>query len=313
MDIMMTRGLDLVLILGCFATALQAYALPLHETLFSEGIPTSQEIEALNRLPGVRTYRFLTDSPPPNELERLMTLKGYDRVQVVLNQWPRPELVAQWRILAKRGFEIAGVGAGIPNDTEVTALNEIEFPRVVITSRVYPVTAEGQRITQIKTPVSVSFNNPDFPKYAEREGFYSIPSTVPLLFVTNYWPGYFAEDVLNFFPQPVRLRIVDTVPTGMHFEYLHAIKRLVEVTVETDFDPIDPSLWKNFAHTPVHWLRKDGVPSPMALQAFSDSAGPSSPRRLTLQDDVTLTSDERARLVASPVEVDWDHTLGENR
>ena len=76
-------------------------------------------------------------------------------------------------------------------------------------------------------------------------------------------------DVFNLIPQQIHVWVRDMYPPSDELQYLHNIKRLNEITVETSFEPNSPDDWKVFGDVKVRWQSKDHVPAAAGSRGIS--------------------------------------------
>jgi hypothetical protein len=283
-----------------------AFAAVPHETFYYEGAPTPDLVARWSALPGSRSFLIRTDSATRWELEALLPLRGADRLQIEAARFPGEDSVDAWKKLAVRGAELVVLDGGLPTDDEIDRLNRIGLAGHLFVLTGFPGEDDAKRLARLQGPVSLTLVTRLYPRFVDRDSFRALPPGLPLLFSTDYWPWYTHMDVMNMIPQPLRLRVKDMFPPEESLQYLHAIKRLREVSVDTDYDAPDAREWEKFGALPVRWSSRGRVPSAEGLAAFERS-GRLGPRRLTIDSDTAFTDEESGRLTRSPLAVEWIH------
>jgi hypothetical protein len=279
-----------------------ALALPIHETIVAP-MPTEDQVRAWSSRPGTRAYLFQAAEPFADELERLAHLRYWDRLRIETARYPDDSSLRAWESLARQGAELVALGAGYPTDAEVARLEKLRFAKTLLVLPFHPGPEDAARIGRIPN-AAVTFATGAYPKYLEKPGFEALPASLPLLFATDYWPAYSHLDFFNLIPQPISLRVSGSMPPPEALPYLQAIRRLDSIAIETYFDP-PAADWANldFAKV-VSWTSLGHVPAAEALRAFA--AHPAG-RSLRVDLDGELAADERARLEACGVPVEWVH------
>ena len=297
-------------LIGIFLGASQVSAMPtlntVHQTFFYNHIPSHQTLDYLSTLPGARGYIFQTQKPWAGELESLSSLRGADRIQVESDRFPDEDTLAAWKTLASRGVELVGLRAGTPVAEEIRQINDSQFSRLLLVLESFPTLEESKRLSEIQVPFSITFATNAFPKTENKEGLLKLPSTVPLLFVTDYWPWYVHMDLLNLLPQPRSIRVTrGFFPPQEALQYLRNIKNIQALGVETDFEPA-PQEWQKFKDLPLTWTCQGNVPSEGAIKEFIAHRGSAS-RKLILNYEGALTQSELDRLAQLGIPVEWVH------
>ena len=142
------------------------------------------------------------------------------------------------------------------------------------------------------------------PKYAEKDGVAALKVKTPLTFDIDFWPYYTHMDVFNLLPEQIHVWVRDMYPPADELQYLHNIKRLNEITVETSFEPNSPDDWKVFGDVKVRWQSKDHVPAAADLAAFQQGG---ANREFILDSDRAMTDEELEILRQSPLPTRWIH------
>jgi hypothetical protein len=193
----------------------------------------------------------------------------------------------------------------LPSLAELQFIDSLGFQKVlfVITGPQDPTLT--QALGELKTPVSLTLAARAYPKYMDKESWVTIPPQVPLTVSTDFWPGYTQMDMLNLMSMSQSLRVKDMFPNEDSYPYLLNIKRLEQITIDTDFDPWDQGqVWQKLGAKKVRWNRRSNVPSKEVLEAFARSAAPSL-RSVTIDTDIELSREERKRLEDLPIPVEW--------
>ncbi|MCC7440093.1 MAG: hypothetical protein IT285_00580 [Bdellovibrionales bacterium] len=286
--------------------SLPAEALPLEQVFFHQGPASAESVAHWSSLPGQRSYVLDLGNPTSLDLRVLLGLAGLERAELESARYPGEDTEASWKLLASRGAGFVALNAGMPSADEIARLNGIAFPRISIVLQGFPGEDEAARLKDLRGNVSLTLVTAYYPRYDDRPAFDRLPATVPLLFVTDYWPWYAHMDVFNLIPQTIRLRVSNIFPDPASLDYLHHIRRLERVQVETSFDAPSADEWTKFRQKPVHWITREWVPSEAALDAFA-AGGPSQLglRRLTVDQDWDLMPEEIARLERQPLPVRW--------
>jgi len=301
----MRLRLSLTPLLVCLILSIPALAQTPHETWIHPGAPTTDMIRSWSKTPGSRSLLLQISDPASFEIEALEALQGVDRLMISMERLPNESTLASWKSLARRqNLILIGFGSGLPQDSEITRLNQIGPRSTLFVLPYYPDPAEAAHLTGLRAPTAITFATTALPRFLDRDGLQAIPFSVPLLFVSEYWPWYSHMDVLNMTPHDKRLRIRDSLPSPEALEYLHHIRNLKEVALETTHDLDDMGLWSSFKNVPVQWISVGRVPSNTALTTFETNA---THRTLTLDLDQLPTTEEMARLKKSPLRVEWIH------
>jgi hypothetical protein len=299
-----------------FVSTSFAFAAPIHETIYSMGSPTEDQIAQWSSLPGPtgpqgsggRGFLFQIADPYATDLRTIAQLRGADRIQVEVSRFPNEDTVAAWSDLASKGVELISYRAFFPTDGEIERLNRSGFSKVVIVAEGYPDPDTAARMSQLKAQLSITFAPRAYPRLIDMPGLAAIPSAIPLLFALDYWPWYTHMDVLNMLPHAKRLRVVGgSFPTEESLPYLKNIHSLSDVTVELTNEP-DPAEWRKFGTLPVTWSSRGITPGVDALNAYTRSAPTGSTRRLIVDNDLPLTHSERAAIESAPLtSAEWIH------
>jgi hypothetical protein len=287
----------------------QAQAALPHETFFLPRIPTAEEVRLWSSLPGTRSYVFQTEDPFAEELKQVAQLKGADRILIEVRRFPGEDSLPEWKKLAAQGVELVGFGSGFPTDDEIRRLNEAGFAKIRIAISYFPGPEDAMSLGKLHASVALTFAAGQFPRSEDKPGLLAIPAQIPLLFVTDYWPSYTHMDLLNLLPQPRSLRVTDMLMPDESVDYVRHIQKLQSIEMETGFDPA-ASDWKRFEGLPLTWTSKNHVPPAETLDAFARSGAGTSSRRLVIDQDIPLSSEELARLISSPLAVQWIHAAG---
>jgi hypothetical protein len=275
-----------------------------HETLYFEGLPTDDLVALWSTQPGTRSYVIRAGTVYGEELKPLARLRGADRILVEVDHYPSESgavALEIWRKLAGQGVEFVMMGHqdGFPTSQEIETLNSAGFSRCTFAIPYLPSPEEGKRLGRLTCKLSLTFAVRAYPKYTDREGLASVPEQVPLLFSTDYWPWYTHMDTFNLLPHRKRLRVADSLPTDESLPYLKGIRLLDDVQLSTRFD-VTASDWSRLSGLPLTWQTQGHVPSQEALAAFA-AVG----RKLIIDSDLPLTTEERDRLARSPLPVEW--------
>ncbi len=282
-----------------------AHALPIHETFFVQGVPGADTLDRWSALPGTRSYTFQLDAPYPSDFDLISQIKGADHIQVEVTSYPIAQDIAGWKKLVDQGVELIALNAGLPTPTEIDVLNTIGFSKLIIIMTGFPGEAQAAQLANLTIPTTFTSVTSIYPRLVERPAFLAIPASIPLTFVTDYWPWYVHMDVLNMLPQTKRLRIRGMMPPEQELPYLRNIKTLQGVVVETDYDVPDSESWARLNGIPTTWALTQVAPSQEALNAFAIAG---EARRISIDQDWALTAEERARLEKSGLAVEWIHT-----
>jgi hypothetical protein len=287
-----------------------AHAQVPHETLYYQGIPTDDLVALWSTLPGSKSFVLNIGGADASLLEPLARLRGADRILVETDQYPNPSSVAAWKRLAGQGVEFALLGerAGMPTEDEVQRLNEAGFARCLFAIGYLPGPAESKRLDALRCRLALTFAVSAYPRFVDKEGLAAIPARVPTLYSTDYWPSYTHMDTLNLLPHRKRLRVRDSFPPTDTLPYLFNIQKLDSVEIDTSFDA-QASDWAPLAPLSLTWSSVGHVPSARALADFAraPTADGAAPHRLVIDSDLEWTADERARVEASPLAVEWIH------
>jgi hypothetical protein len=295
----------LPLLLALSALSAPALAQNAHETFYYDGIPSEQLVALWSSFPGPRSYVIHAGSVYATELRALSRLRGADRVQVEVDQYPTEDALPEWRKLAGQGVEFVLLGqAGLPTEDEIQRLNGAGFARCLFVIGYLPGPEESARLEALRCRLSLTFAVRAYPKFADKEGLAAIPSRVPMLYSTDYWPSYTHMDTLNMLPHRKRLRVADTLPSDDSLPYLKNIRLLDDVQLSTRFD-VSGADWAKLDGLALTWASVGHVPSSEALAGFEKHA--SGSRRLVIDSDQTWTTEERTRLERSPLSVEWIH------
>ncbi|OFZ80035.1 MAG: hypothetical protein A3K03_09405 [Bdellovibrionales bacterium RIFOXYD1_FULL_44_7] len=306
----MTRNKVLFGILFSFTLLLGApcSAAEIHENYVFEGWPAESQVAAWSKLPAKHSFVLNLGDPDAYALRNVSKLENAQRVQIEVASFPREDTLHEWKQLAKKGVEFIALDAGLPTEEEVKRLNEIDFPKLTFVLTKLPMTEECQRLSAIQGKVSLIFALGVYPRFSEKPVYLAIPSYITLTFAADYWPWYSHMDVLNMIPHKINIRVSGSFPPDANMPYILNIKRLSEITIETDFDPSDQSIWNQFQEHQVKWANKGRVPSSPSLKAFEESETPAGNRKLIIDSDYPLQAEEKSRLTASPLDVEWVHT-----
>lgn len=301
-----------LVVFGIFLPLLRpapVWARPPRETMVAAFV-SPEAINEWSALPGSRDFILQLANPDPQDLRLIGRLKGASRIQIQVECLPGTDTLAGWKSLADQGVELVVTGGGAPTVSEIERLNRIGFPRILFVMGYFPDLQEAARLRNLKTPFSIRFLARQYPRFTDRDALRAMPESASLGFVTDYWPWYVQMDLFNMLPQPKRIHVKDLFPEGKGLEYLLAIQRLEEVTVETDYEP-PPGTWDRFQSLNVRWLLRDLFPSAAGLDDFARSAGARPDRRLLrLHNELAPTAEEWRRLSGSPVPVEWAHGAG---
>ena len=272
------------------------------ETFIVQGAPTSDQLAQWSALPGTRDY-VIQLSSTEDDLSGLTQLQGARKITVEFPDFPAEDDIAAWQLLANQGVEFVAASAFMPAQVDIDRLNRVGFTQCNIRLSFYPDPADAQRTTQLGCNPSFEFVG-NYPKYAEKDGVAALPARSPLTFHVDFWPYYTHMDVLNLIPQPIHLWIQGMYPPADELQYLHNLRRLNQVTVETDFDPISPDDWKIFGNINVTWRSKNRVPSAAGLEAFQKGG---ANREFVLETDRDPSEQEMEVLRQSPLAIRWIH------
>jgi len=284
-----------------------ALAAPIHETWIQSGAPTDEQIASWSTLPGTRSFLFQLDDPTAYELEPLLRLRGADRIRIQVTRFPGQDSLPAYRQLAVRGAEFIGLDAGFPLEDEISRLNSIGFASCVLVSTAFPSDGDGERLSRLTCPTSLTFATRMYPRYMDKESFLELPASMPLLFATDYWPWYSHMDVLNMLPHTQRIRVTDMHAPDEAMQYLLGMRKLDEVQVHSDYDPSTAGYWERFGSLTVRWSIRGPIPSEASLEAFARSRAAGGQRYLIIDQDLPLTRDELSRLERLPIPVEWIH------
>lgn len=276
-----------------------------HETYFSSGCPNSDQVRAWSALPGKRGFLINAGDPSAEELKPLALLRGADRIQVEVERYPNEDALPVWKSLASQGIDFVALSKpGLPTEDEVRRLNEAGFGHCTFVVGYLPGIEEATRLGKLHCRVSLTFAVSAYPKFVDKPGLEAIPATIPLLFATDYWPSYIHMDTLNLLPHRKSLRVLTLLPSDDVLPYLRNIHSLDGIELDTEYDP-QASDWHKFDGLPLRWSSRGHVPSPEALDAFARSGLGRDSRKLTVDSDLDWTAEERARIEASPLAVEW--------
>jgi hypothetical protein len=296
----------LTLLLSLLASS-SAHALPVHETYIVQDYADESRLSHWSALPGSRSYVFQYRAPGSDQLEPLTRLRGADQVEIEVSTYPGEDSIDAWTKLARSGVTLVGLDAGIPTDDEIARLNRAGISRYIFVLTYAPGPEEAARIGKLHGSISLTMALTAYPKFEDRPGLIAVPAGVPMLFSTDYWPFYTHMDLFNTLPNSIRLRVSDMFPPSDELTYLTHIQRLRDVTVETlGGDAPDTDSWTNFGGIPVRWSSKDFIPSADGIAAIERSASLGR-RSITIDSDYPLSDDERGRLEASSLPVEWIH------
>jgi hypothetical protein len=289
-----------------------AFAAVPHETFYFEGTPTPDQVSLWSSYPGTRSYTINAGDASGQLLQPLGLLKNADRIQVEVENYPTQDSLSDWKDLASQGIQLVILGkAGLPTDDEAKLLNETGFERCLFVLSYFPDEADSRKLAGLKCHVSLTFAMAAYPKYEDKPGLAAIPETIPLLFASDYWPSYSHMDVFNMLPHAKSLRVLGMLPPDEQLQYLRGIKNLASVQLNLEFDPQSGD-WSKFDGLALTWTSLGHVPAQEALESFARGDG-RSPRKLIVDSDTPLTDEERARIEASPVAVEWIHQAPDSR
>ena len=297
---------SVALVLGIFLSA-PSWALQPHETFVHYGTPSVEKLAEWSRLPGTRNYLIELSEAPGSYLESIAAVRNGDKIQVHVTNFPTRAQTGLWKKLADQGVELITFGIGIPNDDQIQVLNDIGFSRINLTLTDFLTEDQAKHLLALKCSVSLSYALNRYPLFLEKPAFLVLPSSVPVLYATDYWPTYDHMDIMNMIPQMQKIHITNILPTEKEQPYLHGIKNLSEIIVDLDSDPA-PGSWHFFHGINIRWSAKDHVPSAAALQDFASTAQDGGTRKIVIDQDQALTPSERARLESSPFPVEWIHS-----
>lgn len=297
-----------LLVLAVFAliTPVIGQAAITGETFYFEGIPTEQQVRDWSALPGRRSYLLNLGSVNASDLAVLHGLENAATLGIEVSYFPYEGTLPAWRSLTAHHqakgvtVQFIGLNAGLPTADEITRLNQTGVSEFIFVLNGYYGAETFARLGDLRGKVSLTFAAGNYPRFGDREAFRALPAGIPLLFVTDYWPGYSHMDLFNLIPQEIKLRVVGSFPPESSLEYLHNIKRLRSVSVVTDFDPATGGEWSGFRDLPVNWTCRDWVPSEKALSDFASAAN----RTLTIDEQSwSSTREELDRLERASVPV----------
>lgn len=286
-----------------------ALAHRIHETLYYPEQPTRELIARWSALEGTRDYTIEMHNPYASELENLNRLRNFDRLQILVTEYPpeEPETLAQWRTLAEKGAELVSLYVGIPNATEIDRLNRIGFRKILFVLNYYPNAEEGAVLDQLRSEAAITFTVRRYPNdwIQDGPGLDRMRDDVPLLFVTDYWPGQFHRVFFNWLRHPLKFRIRDAVPLPEHYEALNRTRMLEDITVEHS-SSVPTAIWGRFPErAKLNWNTLTYIPTESDLEQFQSLPHPG--KNITIDRDLELTSAERLRLELSPLSIRWIH------
>jgi len=284
-----------------------AHSLPIQETYFYTGQVTADLISRWSSRSTPVNYILELGWPGQPELEQLSKLKFSNSLLTEVSYFPNEDFLASWQKLAENKATFVSLGIGLPNIRQIEILNKIGFEDYLFVLTAYPTEENAQNLSLLSGNITLSFFASRYPRYEEKDGLLAIPSNAKLHFTTDYWPWYSHMDVLNFLPHKKSLRVKGIFPSGQTLEYLHNIKNLKSITVETDFDAPYAKDWKQFKNLPVTWISKDHIPSERGLSAFEGSFSSTTQRKLILDLDWPLSPNEKERIESSPIPTNWIH------
>ncbi len=293
-------------LLGTSTVSVPIASSSIQETIFVDHLPDPLEVTQFSLLPGVRNYLLQARNAWVDDLERVLLIKGAQRIQIESDHFPAEDTASAWKRLADQGVEFVGLRAGMPVEQEIRQLNAIRFQKLTLVLSRFPTVDEAKRLKALQGDWSITFATASFPKFEDKAGLEALPAGSPLFFVTDYWPAYTHMDLLNLLPQNKAIRVAaNFFPTAEGASYLNNIKKLNSLAIQTDLEP-QPTEWAPFKNLPLTWICKNFIPSDSALQAFIDTGGTQF-RKIVLDTDRQLTSSERDRINRAPVRVDWIH------
>lgn len=295
-----------------FLSVFHTQAGTLTETWIQTGSPTSAQVakwadfQAARGTPPVQ-LRILLESSPASTIGELARVPGLGKIQVSANAFPTATQVEKYLPLARMGAEFVAMGGTFPTEAQVDNLNAIGFSRVLIGAAKYPSDADVAQILRLNTRVAVTFNVGRYPQFLEKFAIAKLPLDLPLQFTVDAWPRYVHMDVLNLIPQTEkRVRVMRTMLSQGSVPYVLNLKNIAELIFVSDGDVLNEQ-WEWISGFPLRWSTEGSVPSERALQLFRDSGRAGQPRKLVIDRDGNLTAQERNRLLASGLDVEWIH------
>ncbi|MGK5081905.1 hypothetical protein WDW37_01275 [Bdellovibrionota bacterium FG-1] len=289
--------------LCAFNPGSQVQAKTPHETFLITDAPTATQISLWSSFPGKRSYLFRIEDPSSSDLEPIRSLQGADRIEIEINRFPGEDSLPVWKKLSAQGVGLVGYLAGLPTWDEIKRLNQAGLTRATFVVQALPGPEQAALLGKLRAKVSLTLATGSFPRYLDKPSLMAIPASIPLLFVTDYWPSYVHMDLLNQTPHSKKLRVQGMMPPEDTLDYLRHIKKLDEIQVDIDFDP-SPAEWTRLAGLPVTWNSREHFPSADSLTEFSKIT---TLKKLVLDQDTPLSADDLARLQDSPLTVEWIH------
>ncbi|OFZ19634.1 MAG: hypothetical protein A2X94_17485 [Bdellovibrionales bacterium GWB1_55_8] len=282
-----------------------------HETWTHSDWLTPAEVARWSRSPGIRDYVFRMLNPGTSELAALLQLSAASSLTIEMESLPQPGDADLWRKLARKvPLKIKLLDIPLPATDDIQLLNSIAPHSIEFLMKHFPDIEDGERLSAFTVPISIEFQTPFYPRYEEKELLLAIPANVTLNFVSQIWPWYHQMDVFNMTPHAKKLKILGgTFPSGPHWDYLKNIHGLEEVAVYSDYPPPSPEVWKEFGDNRIVWVYSSGVPVESDLKAFERSSSAPGSRKLIIQTEASLPSEERARLDQVSIPVDWKHPV----
>jgi hypothetical protein len=276
------------------------------QELFFQGNPSEQQIQKWKELPGPKNITVWLDHAGEWNLAPFLKFDRLDGFRIQTELPPQRDSLHLWKELATKGVTWVSLSGGIPLSHEVEILKEIGFSQITLVLLSYPSEEDAARISTLETPLLISFFARRYPLFMERDALDLLPVSATLFFVTDYWPWYSHMDLFNLLPHEIRLRVRDSFPSEDHWPYLHYIRRLKGVEIVTGFEYVEKNTWEKFQSIPVTWITQNWIPSEQALLDFETSTQrPKEKRKLLIDQDQPLTSEEKSLLKKRPFAVHW--------
>lgn len=287
--------------------AFSAHALPIHEIGYVQGPVADSTIQQWREQPPVQEWIVHHEAPRPRELERWLAIARTAPIRFEVEEFPRSDSLTTWKRLAETGARLVLLNASPRTAEQVRMLDEVGFASVRLVTSDYPGESHATLLATIQTPFQMTIQSYRLPLFTDRDALRKLPANLDLTFAADYWPGYSHMDLFNMIPQPIHLRISGYFPSGTAVDYLSAIQRLRQITVEVDSFP-PASDWEKLGSGSITWIARGPVPSGQAIDDFIGTGDPLQ-RNILIDRDTPLTGQERERLRNSPIRVDWIRRL----
>jgi hypothetical protein len=286
-------------------SSLPVQANPIQEIWFATRPLDSLQLKKWEQHPNRPKVRVSLEDPTGSDLRDLKSIHKAGRLELVLGRYPdESTLPALKEFSAINPLWVAFNEGGFPVRPEIDRLNQLRLEKLIIAFTGIPSPGPARDLALLKAPLQLTYITREYPKFMDRDAWESLPKTAPLLISTDYWPQYNAMDILNVLRIPVSIRVRESFPPEESWPYLLNIKTLQKVEIESEWDGPQDQTWERFGKLPVRWIRKSAPPSKEGRQRFEASRTIGT-RDLLLDFDLPLSSQERAELENSPLDISW--------